>query len=271
MDQFTLTCPAPGYLRATFDHPPMNFLTPDTIGELREVLSEAHDGATRVIVFDSANPDFFMARYDLASSPRTGSPFAGLHEFAQITAAITQSPVISIAAINGRVRGGGNEFALACDLRFASREYALLGQPEVGSGLLPAGGGIERLATLVGRARALEIVISSQDYDAETAERYGWINRAVPDRALDGFVDTLARRIASFDPLAVASAKRLLSRHTLPDPNDLEETIAALPAVVEASRQRRAELRERAQAAGADFELYLGRHLAPEPAASDQG
>jgi enoyl-CoA hydratase/carnithine racemase len=94
-----LTRPAPGYLRATFDHPPMNFLTPATVGELREVLSEAQDGTTRVIVFDSADPDFFMARYDLASRSRTGSPIAGLHEFAQITAALAQSSVISIAAV----------------------------------------------------------------------------------------------------------------------------------------------------------------------------
>jgi enoyl-CoA hydratase/carnithine racemase len=180
---------------------------------------------------------------------------------------VADSPVISIAAIRGRVRGGGNEFALACDMRFASRDNALLGQPEVGSGLLPAGGGIERLAALVGRARAMEIVVSSDDYDADTAQQYGWINRALPDRDLDAFVDALARRIASFDALAVSTAKRLLNRHALPESGDFAETIAALPAVAAASPPRRARLRERAQAAGADFELYLGPHLGPEPAA----
>jgi enoyl-CoA hydratase/carnithine racemase len=265
MDQFSLTRPAPGYLRATFDHPPTNFLTPDTVGELRQVLDEMHDGSTRVVVFDSVNPDFFMARYDLAGAARTGSPFSGLNEFADVTAALAGSPTISIAAIRGRVRGGGNEFALACDMRFASRENALLGQPEVGSGLLPAGGGIERLAALVGPARAVEIVVSSDDYDADTAAHYGWINRAVPDRELDAFVDALARRIASFDAAAVSTAKRLLNRHTRPDTGDLAETIAAVPAVAAAAPQRRAQLRERAQAAGADFELNLGRHLGPEP------
>ena len=266
MDQFTLTRPAPGYLRATFDHPPMNLLTPDTVGELREVLAEMHDGATRVVVFDSVNPQFFMARYDFAATPGSGSPFAGLAEFAAVAQAVADSPVISIAALRGRARGGGNEFALACDMRFASAENTLLGQPEVGSGLVPAGGGIERLAALVGRARALEIVVSSDDYDAHTAEQYGWINRAIPDAKLDAFVDTLARRIASFDAAAVSTAKRLLSRHTLPEVGDLDETIAAVPAVVAAAGpERRAQLRERAQAVGAAFELNLGHYLAPDP------
>jgi enoyl-CoA hydratase/carnithine racemase len=265
MDQFTLTRPAPGYLRATFDHPPINLLTWDTIGDLRQVLDEMHDGVTRVVVFDSINPDFFMARYDLAGAPGTGSPFAGLDDFAEVTAALTDSPTISIAAIRGRARGGGNEFTLACDMRFASRENALLGQPEVGSGLVPAGGGIERLAALVGLSRAVEIVVSSDDYDADTAAQYGWINRAIPDRDLDAFVDTLARRIASFDALAVSTAKRLLNRHRRLDAGDLAETIAALPAVAAAAPQRLARLRERAQTAGADFELYLGRYLGADP------
>jgi len=262
MDQFTLSRPAPGYLRATFDHPPMNFLTPDTVRQLREVLARMHDGGTRVVVFDSVNPDFFMARYDLSGVPATGAPFAGLFDFAEITAALQESPVISIAAIRGRARGGGSEFALACDMRFASRERAVLGQPEVGSGLLPAGGGIERLATLIGYARAVEVVASSDDFDADTAERYGWVNRALPDRDLDLFVDRLARRVASFDALAVSTAKRLLNRHRQAAPGDLAETIAALPAVAAAASPRRARLRERAQATGPDFELQLGRHLA---------
>jgi enoyl-CoA hydratase/carnithine racemase len=262
MHQFVLSRPAPGYLRATFDHPPVNFLTADSIDELRDVLRQAHDGDTRVVVFDSANPEFFMARYDLAGAPRTGEPFAGLRDFAAITAALADSPVISVAAIRGRARGGGNEFALACDLRFAGLETAVLGQPEVGSGLLPAGGGIERLAALVGRARAMEIVISSDDYDAATAERYGWVNAAVPDADLDAFVDRLARRIASFDPVAVSVAKRLLSRRPMPA-DDPAETIRALPAVAAATTGRRAALRDRARVAGADFELHLGRYLGP--------
>jgi len=265
LNQFTLTRPAPGYLRATFDNPPMNLLTPDTILELREVLSEMNDGTTRVVVFDSVNPEFFLARYDLAAAADSAvSPEAGLRLFAEATAGVAESDAISIASIRGRVRGGGNEFAIACDMRFASRENAMLGQPEVGSGLLPAGGGIERLAALVGRARATEIIVSSNDYDADTAQQYGWINRALPDHELDGYVDTLARRIASFDPQAVSTAKRLLNRHGLPAAGDLAETVSALPALAAATAARRAQLRERARAAGTDFELHLSRYLAPE-------
>ena len=262
MRQFTLSRPVPGCLRATFDRPPLNLLDADTIGELAEIADIlATDSELRVVVFDSRNPDFFMARYDLsATPPDPAAPFAGLHAFAEAARRIQDSPVISIAAIRGRARGGGNEFALACDLRFASAEKTLLGQPEVPSGMLPAGGGIERLAALVGRARATEIAVTGDDYDAVTAERYGWVNRAVPDAELDEFVARMARRIASFDRTAVSVAKRLIARDTA---IDLAETIAALPGVAAATRDRRAQLRELARQVGADFELRLGHHLGP--------
>jgi len=112
---------------------------------------------------------------------------------------LTKSPVVSIAKIRGCVRGVSSEFVLACDMRFASRENTRLGQPEVGVGLHPGGGGTERLPHLVGRGRALEIVLGANDFDGDTAERYGYVNRALSDAKLDGFVDALARRIASFD------------------------------------------------------------------------
>ena len=131
---------------------------------------------------------------------------------------------MTIASIRGRTRGGGAELAAACDMRFASLERAIFGQPEVGAGLLPGGGGIERLPLLVGRARALEIILGSDDFDAATAAAYGWINRALPDAELDDFVDTLARRIASFDKAALSEAKRLINRRTLPSAADLIET-----------------------------------------------
>jgi enoyl-CoA hydratase/carnithine racemase len=188
-------------------------------------------------------------------------PFAGLRAFAQATARLSRSDVISIAAVRGRARGGGSKLALACDLRFASIENSLLGQPEVPSGLLPAGGGIERLTRLAGRARATEIIVTGDDYDALTAERYGWINRAVPDAELDGFVDRMARRIASFDRAATSAAKRLIGRGGGIPEADLTETIALLPPVAVASRDRRARLRDRASRLGADFELRLGYHL----------
>ena len=267
MRQFVLSEPAPGYLRATFDNPPVNLLNDDTVSELTQIAGILEtDPAPRVLVFTSVNPRFFLARYDLASATNDpADPLAVLHDFASVTARISDSPVISIASIRGRVRGGGSELALACDLRFASIDNALLGQPEVPSGMLPAGGGIERLAMLVGRARATEIVVTGDDYDALTAERYGWVNRALPDDELDGFVDHMARRIASFDRAPVATAKRLIGRHTRIDDGDLRETIATLPRVAAASRERRSQLRKRAAQVGPDFELRLGHHLGPLP------
>lgn len=134
---------------------------------------------------------------------------------------LSKSPVISIASIRGRTRGGGNEFSLACDLRYASLEKALFGQPEVGSGILPGGGGSERLPRLVGRDRALEVILSSQDYSAQDAERFGMVTRALPDKELDAFVETLVTRLSGFDKQALAAAKAQVNRATLPPDADL--------------------------------------------------
>jgi enoyl-CoA hydratase/carnithine racemase len=134
---------------------------------------------------------------------------------------ITRSPVASIAKIRGCVRGVSSEFVLACDMRFASRENTLLGHPEVGVGLHPGGGGTERLPPLVGRGRALEIVLGANDFDGDTAAQYGYVNRALPDKQLDGFVDALARRIATFDARAIAAAKRLINQVSLPSADNL--------------------------------------------------
>jgi enoyl-CoA hydratase/carnithine racemase len=138
---------------------------------------------------------------------------------------ITKSPVVSIAKIRGCVRGASSEFVLACDMRFASRENTRLGQPEVAVGLHPGGGGAERLPHLVGRGRALEIVLGGSDFDGDTAERYGYINRALADAELDGFVDALARRIASFDRRAIAAAKDLINQVSLPSSDRLLEAL----------------------------------------------
>jgi enoyl-CoA hydratase/carnithine racemase len=138
---------------------------------------------------------------------------------------LTESPVVSIAKIRGCVRGVSSEFVLACDMRFASRENTRLGQPEVGVGLHPGGGGAERLPHLVGRGRALEIVLGANDFDGDTAERYGYVNRALPDAELDGFVDALARRIASFDQRAIAAAKNLINQVSLPSADRLLDAL----------------------------------------------
>jgi len=138
---------------------------------------------------------------------------------------LTKSPVVSIAKIRGCVRGVSSEFVLACDMRFASRENTRLGQPEVGVGVNPGGGGTERLPPLVGRGRALEIVLGANDFDGDTAERYGYVNRALPDEELDGFVDALARRIASFDRRSIAAAKNLINQVSLPSAERLLDAL----------------------------------------------
>src|ERR1700733_10755216 len=219
LTQFTVTDVTPGYWRVTFSNPPINLEDPDTILELQELVGLMEtDDALRVVVFESGDPDFFINHYDVsraAETPVAPGP-TGLPTWIDTAMRLAATSVVTIAKIRGRNRGGGSEVALACDLRFASREKAVFGQPEVGAGMFPGGGALERLPLLVGRARALEIILGSDDLDAETAALYGWVNRALPDAELDAFVDNLARRIASFDKPALAEAKRLVNRRTLP-------------------------------------------------------
>ena len=265
--QFTIIEASTGYWRVTFSNPPINLQDPDTIIELQQLvgLIESND-ALRVVVLDSAHPDFFINHYDVsraAETPVAPGP-TGLPAFIDTTTRLTTSPVVTIASIRGRTRGGGAEIALACDMRFASLERAIFGQPEVGAGLLPGGGGIERLPLLVGRARALEIILGSDDFDAATAAKYGWVNRALPDDELDAYVDNLARRIASFDTPALVEAKRLINRRTLPSPDDLMETQDAFLGAISwpTAHERGARLRRRASEVGPDFEARFGHYLA---------
>jgi enoyl-CoA hydratase/carnithine racemase len=170
---------------------------------------------------------------------------------------------VSIAKIRGRTRGIGNEFVLACDMRFASRQSALFGNPEVGVGLVPGGGALEWLPRLVGRSRALEIVLSGDDFDADIAERYGWVNRTLDDKDLDSFVDALARRLASFDRETLAAAKAQINRFGTPtaaelqSSNDLFFPLLALPS----AQARRAKIRNIGYGVPSDFELNFGRYL----------
>src|SRR3989442_7312566 len=178
----------------------------------------------RVVVFESANPEFYLSHFDLTGKTGNITTAVGPSGFPILMdtfVRLTKSPVVSIAKIRGCVRGVSSEFVLACDMRFASRENLRLGHPEVGVGLHPGGGGTERLPQLVGRGRALEIVLSANDFDGDTAERYGYLNRALPDAELDDFVDALARRIASFDRAALAAAKNLVNRVSLPSTDRL--------------------------------------------------
>jgi enoyl-CoA hydratase/carnithine racemase len=182
----------------------------------------------RVVVFESANPDFYLAHFDLTGkigNIMTAAGRSGLPILIDTFVRLTKSPVVSIAKIRGCVRGVSSEFVLACDMRFASRENTRLGQPEVGVGVHPGGGGAERLPHLVGRGRALEIVLGANDFDGDTAERYGYVNRALPDGELDGFVHGLARRIASFDRRAVVAAKNLVNDVSLPSADRLLDAL----------------------------------------------
>src|SRR6201999_2095475 len=178
------------------------------------------DDELKVVVFESAVDGFFLNHSDflanfedLTSIPQGPT---GLEAWPDVLVRVTRMPVVSIALIRGRATGNGSELALACDMSFASREKALLSQWEVGVGLVAGGGPMARLPGLMGRQRALEVLLSSDDIGGELAEAYGYVNRSLPDGELDGFVDALATRIASFDKWAIANTKRLVSAASLP-------------------------------------------------------
>jgi enoyl-CoA hydratase/carnithine racemase len=214
------------YWRVTFDHPPINTITATTVSELAELvdLIEA-EPELNVVVFHSANPDFFAAHYDTERNPAATLGMApgptGMHPWLDLTTRLSRAPVVSIAQIRGRARGAGSEFVLACDLRFASRENTLLGQFEVGLGVVPGGGPMARLARLVGRGRALEIVLVADDLDGPRAEQYGYVNRTIPDAGLEAEVHAIASRLASFDHHAIATVKRYIDQVTLPPDDEL--------------------------------------------------
>jgi enoyl-CoA hydratase/carnithine racemase len=216
---------SPAYWRIVFDYPPFNIVDATLYQALQGLLARMDASPSlRVVVFESANPEFFLAHFDLTGKTgniTTAVGPSGLPILTDTFVRITRSPVASIAKIRGCVRGVSSEFVLACDMRFASRENTSLGQPEVGVGLHPGGGGTERLPLLVGRGRTLEIVLGANDFDGDTAAQYGYVNRALPDAELDGFVDTLARRISTFDGRAIAAAKRLVNQVSLPSADNL--------------------------------------------------
>ncbi len=221
----------PAYWRVVFDYPPFNIVDASIFEALQDLLARIDASPRlRVVVFESANPEFYLAHFDLTGNIgniMTAVGASGLPILTDTFVRLTKSPVVTIAKIRGCVRGVSSEFVLACDMRFASRENTRLGQPEVGVGLHPGGGGTERLPHLVGRGRALEIVLGANDFDGDTAERYGYVNRALPDAELDGFVDALARRIASFDRRALAAAKNLVNQVSLPSADRLLDAITS--------------------------------------------
>jgi len=219
--QIRLARRSPTYWRVTFDHPPLNIFGPETIPQLNEIITELEtDEHVKVVVFDSAVEGFFLTHYNFLArlEDLTGlSPGpTGLQALPDMLVRLSRAPVVSIALIRGRATGVGSELALASDMRFASREKAILSQWEVGVGLVPGGGPMARLPRLMGRGRALEVLLGADDIRGDLAELYGYVNRSLPDADLDGFVDALATRIASFDRRAIIDTKRLVNAASLP-------------------------------------------------------
>jgi enoyl-CoA hydratase/carnithine racemase len=200
-----------GVLFAEIAAPPMNLLGPELVRDLVSLIQQAEaDNVIKVLVFKSANPDYFISHVDVTKIKEYRAEAAKLTGEASIALLfrhLSASRLVTIAQIEGRARAAGSEFVLACDMRFAARESAIFSQPEPAFGLVPGGGGAQHLVRLMGRARALEVMLSAQDYDAELAERYGWINRALPANALDDFVTSLAHRIAKFPAAGLLAVK----------------------------------------------------------------
>src|SRR6266700_1743251 len=250
----------PAYWRIVFDYPPFNIVDATIFEGLQDLLARMDASPSlRVIVFESANPKFYLAHFDLTGKTgniTTAVGPSGLPILTNTFVRLTKSPVVSIAKIRGCVRGVSSEFVLACDMRFASRENTRLGQPEVGVGVHPGGGGTERLPHLVGRGRAFEIVLGANDFDGDTAERYGYVNRALPDAELDSFVDALARRIASFDRRALAAAKHLVNEVSLPPSDRLLAAFTSFGTALgwPAAQNRIRAVLERGLQRDADFE-----------------
>ncbi|MFI6761520.1 enoyl-CoA hydratase/isomerase family protein [Micromonospora sp. NPDC050417] len=267
--QFTTTEIDSSYWRITFSNGDINLMDADTLEQLAELVAAIEQAPDlKVVVFDSANPDYFIAHWDVfADTDRVGAMApgpTGLHPYIDNFVRLSRVPAVTISAIRGRARGAGSEFALATDIRFAGHK-AILGQFEVGVGAVPGGGAMTRLARLVGRARAMEIVLGSEDVPAEVAERIGYVNRTVPDAELDAHVDAFARRIAGFEKHAVAGAKKFIDEATLPDDNSV--FAAGLNAFFQSAGRsesvaRIAALLERGFQQPDGVERDLGRHVA---------
>jgi enoyl-CoA hydratase/carnithine racemase len=258
-----------GVLYATIDAPPINLIGPEVVRDLVTLLGTLRNlSDVRVVVFDSADKDFMFPHVDVtkvaqytAEAAKAGGP--GDESLGMLFRKLSQAPVVTIAKLRGRARAAGSEFVLACDMRFASRERTILSQPEVGLGLAPGAGGLQHLTRLLGRGRALEVILSAEDVDADMAERYGWINRALPDAELDGFVERLARRIAGFPAEAVMAAKAAVNGLTLAAPDEVRSDARLFQRLVrtDAAQQRTAQLFARGFQTRSAVELDLGEVL----------
>src|SRR6478672_215361 len=266
--QIHLARRSPHYWRVTIDDPPLNIFGPDKIPQLNEIITAIEtDDDVKVVVFDSAVPGVFLTHYDFLAKPEDTTRLlpgpTGLSPLPDMLVRISRAPVVSIASIRGRATGVGSELALACDMRFASREKAILSQFEVGAGLVPGGGPMARLPRLIGRGRALEVLLGADDIPGDLAERYGYVNRALPDAELDAFVEALAIRIASFDKQAIVETKNFVNIASLPpDAEIAPEWDASLASIQRPEGQRRIKaLLERGLHKPGDVENRLGHHV----------
>ena len=230
-EQFHVEEVLPSYWRVTFDNGPVNLLDPDTIDQLGELIGRIETSPDlTVVVYRSDKPGYFMAHWDfLADNARVAKMQpgpTGLHPYLDNFVRLSRLPVATICQIRGRARGAGSEFVLATDIRFAS-EKAVLGQFEVGVGAVPGGGPMARLGRLVGRGRALEILLGGDDIPAALAAEYGYVNRIIADAEIEGFTDAFARRIAAFDKVAVAGIKQLVDVATLPEDGEFAPGLQA--------------------------------------------
>jgi enoyl-CoA hydratase/carnithine racemase len=276
--QIRLEQRSPFYWRVTFDLPPLNIFGPKNLSPFNEIISKIEtDERVKVVVFDSAVEGFFLTHWDFLAKPEDdpGMPpgSTGLQPFPDMLARLSRAPVVSIVSIRGRATGCGSKLSLASDMRFASREKAILSQWEVGAGLVPGGGPMARLPRLIGRGRALEVLLGADDIPGDLAERYGYVNRALPDSELDSFVEALAVRIASFDKQAIAETKRLVDVASLPTDAEIVPEWDAFIASVgrPASQTRFKALMERGFHRAGDVETRLGYYVGQIGATSNRG
>jgi enoyl-CoA hydratase/carnithine racemase len=266
--QINLARPSPHYWRVTINHPPLNIFGPDTIPQLNEVITALEtDDQVKVVVFDSAVEGFFLTHYDfvtdLEKTTRLPPGPTGLQPVPDMLVRLSRAPVVSIASIRGRATGVGSELALACDMRFASRDKAVLSHFEVGAGVVPGGGPMARLPRLIGRGRALEVLLGANDIPGDLAERYGYVNRSLPDSDLDAFVDSLATRIASFDKRAISETKRFVDVASLPPDFEIapEWDVCLASIARPAAQQRIGKLMELGFHQPGDVEDRLGHYV----------
>jgi len=266
--QILLTRRSAAYWRVTFNHPPLNIFGPDTIPQLNEIITALEtDEHVKVVVFDSAVEGFFLTHYDflakLEDTTRLPPGSTGLQPLPDMLVRLSRAPVVSIASIRGRATGVGSELALACDMRFASREKAILSQFEVGAGFVPGGGPMARLPRLMGRGRALEVLLGADDIPGDLAERYGYVNRSFPDSDLNAFVESLATRIASFDKRAISETKHFADVASLPPDFEIapEWDVCFASIMRPAAQERIKKLMEQGFHKPGDVENRLGYYV----------